>query len=585
MTGAMTGGRASRMIALLAGAALLPLWLAAPKPAAAGPAMGEGACHALASSALAGAPVKGLTITTAQWQPAGTQVTARDGAVAAPAHCLIEGHFADSPGLIGGPYHIAFRMRLPEKWNGRFLFTGGGGSNGVVGDALGSNGAGNVPGLLRGYAVIAQDSGHDNNTNQLPDHGGNLVFGHDPVARANYGYASLKPSYDVGRHLIRSFYHRDATTKLFWGCSKGGQEGMAFAQRYPKAFDGIVAMAPGFSLPRAALAEAWDSQAVAGILRARGQTPSVALMKTAFTPAQASLVSEATLAACDALDGTKDGMISAIGKCTSARVLPELRKRECAPGASEACLAPEQITALTKIMGGPRSSAGKALYAPWPWDAGVGLPGWRVWKMGLDNGPPALNVVLGAGSLAAVFTSPPTPLGADPDKLLAWQLAFDFDRDAPRIYAAAAPFTTSAWHDVGMRSADLSAFRRAGGKLIVPHGMSDPVFSAYDTIAWWNEVNARQAGQAARFARVFPVPGMNHCTGGPATDQFDSLTALEDWVLRHRAPVQIPAKAGPAAPWPGRQRPLCAYPAEAAASENTFVCKMPHKPTQETPNV
>ena len=581
----MKGGSASRVILLLAGAALLPAWLAAPRAAAAGPELGEGACQALASSALAGAPVKGLVITTAHWQPAGTLVAMREAKSAAPAHCLIEGHFAEHTGLVGGPYRIGFRMRLPQAWNGRFLFSGGGGSNGVVGDAMGFNGAGNVPGLLRGYAVIAQDSGHDNDRNTLPDHGGNLVFGHDPQARANYGYASLKPSYDLGRHLMRAFYGRDAKTKLFWGCSKGGQEGMAFAQRFPRAFDGIVAMAPGFSLPRAALAEAWDSQAIAGILRSRGQTPSVALMKTAFTPAQASAVSGAILAACDALDGTKDGMIGAIGQCTSARVLPELRKLQCTPGAADGCLAGEQITALEKIMGGPRNSAGKALYAPWAWDAGVGLPGWRVWKMGLDNGPPALNVVLGAGSLAAVFTSPPTPLGADPEQLLAWQLAFDFDRDAPRIYDVAAPFTTSAWHDVGMRSADLRAFRAAGGKLIVPHGMSDPVFSAYDTIAWWNEVNARSAGQAASFARVFPVPGMNHCGGGPATDQFDSLSALEDWVLRHHAPAAIPAKAGPGTPWPGRERPLCAYPAQVIATGRGFVCKISPKPAQENSHV
>jgi hypothetical protein len=564
---------------ILAGAALVPALLAAPLPSvadvapAAAPA--EATCTALAQSAAQGAPVAGLTITAATWQAAGTSVATREGPVAAPSHCLVEGYFAARPGLVGGTYRIGFRMRLPAAWNGRFLFSGGGGSDGVVGDALGFVGGGNVPGLLRGYAVIAQDSGHDNTRNNQPDHGGDLVFGHDPQARRDYGFASLKPSYDVGRHVIRLFYGRDSRTNLFWGCSKGGQEGMAFAQRFPDAFDGIFAMAPGFALPRAALAEAWDTQQLAGILRDRGQAPTVMGLKSAFSPTQAALVSDAVLTACDALDGAADGMVNAIGQCTTARVLPQLRRRQCAPGASGACLEPGQIVALTRLMAGPRNRAGRPLYAEWPWDAGVGQPGWRVWTMGLDKGPPALNVVLGAGSLAAVFTTPPTALGPDPEKLLAWQLAFDFDRDAPGIDRTAAPFTESAWFDVGMQATDLSAFRAHGGKLIVPHGMSDPVFSASDTIAWWNAVDRRAGGHAAEFVRVFPVPGMNHCGGGPATDRFDGLAALEQWVIDHKAPEAIPAKAGPETPWPGRERPLCPYPRQAMPVGAGFACRMP----------
>lgn len=557
---------------LFAGAALFIVPQMARAQAGARPSR-EAACTGLAAAAVKGAPVPGLTIAAATWQPTGTRVTTREGPVAAPAHCLVEGYFGERPGLVGGTYRIGFRLRLPDAWNGRYLFTGGGGSDGVVGDALGFVGGGVTPGLLRGYAVIAQDSGHDNTRNNQPDHGGDLVFGHDPQARRDYGFASLKPSYDVGRHVIRAFYGRDSKTNLFWGCSKGGQEGMAFAQRYPDAFDGIFAMAPGFALPRAALAEAWDTQQFAGILRTRGETPTVVGLKTALTPAQSALVSEATLTACDALDGAADGMINAIGQCTAARVVPELRKHLCAPGATGTCLSPDQLAAIERLMAGPRNSAGTPLYAAWPWDAGVGLPGWRLWTVGLDNGPPSLNVVLGAGSLAAVFTTPPTVLGADPEKLLAWQLAFDFDRDAPRIYAVAPPFTESAWFDVGMHATDLSAFRAHGGKLIVPHGMSDPVFSANDTIAWWNAVNRKAGGHAADFVRVFPVPGMNHCAGGPSTDRFDGLGALESWVIDHRAPDAMPAKAGPGTPWPGRERPLCAYPKQARPAGAGFACR------------
>jgi feruloyl esterase len=324
-------------------------------------------------------------------------------------------------------------------------------------------------------------------------------------------------------------------------------------------------MAPGMSLPRAALAEAWDTQALAGITKARGEELSIVSLQKLIEPAQYQLVAEATLAACDKLDGTEDGIIGAVGQCTTERVLPELRKR---------AIAPEQIDALVKIMDGARDSSGKQLYARWAWDSGIASPGWAVWKTGLEQGPPALNVVLGAGSLAAVFTTPPTALSTDPEALLAWQLAFDFDRDAAKIYAVAPPYSTSAWQDVGMRSTDLATYRAHGGKLLVPHGVSDPVFSVLDTIDWWKEVDQRQGGTASDFVQVYPVPGMNHCGGGHATDRFDSLGALERWVEEGEAPEAIAATAGPDAPWPGRAMPLCPYPKLAVKqADGQYACQ------------
>lgn len=536
-----------------------------PHPAAAA-ASPEARCASLAQTALRGAPVAGLTISATHWQ------AAQRGTAAMPAHCLVEGYFGDHDGVVGGAYRIGFRMRLPAQWNQRYLFQGGGGSNGTIGDATGPNGPGNRSALERGYAVIAQDSGHDNVRNAVADHGGVLAFGFDPRARRDYGHTSLKPTNDLGHHLLRAFYGRDSATSFFWGCSKGGQEGMAFAQRYPEAFDGIVAAAPGFALPRAALAEAWDTQAIASIVRARGETPTLDRLKAALDVPTLKLVRDVVLATCDGDDGAIDGTIAAIGRCTADRVVPALRKRSCAPGASGDCIDTPVIDALARIMGGAQNAAGKRLYAPFPWDSGIAEAGWRVWKAGLENGPPALNVLLGAGALAAIFTTPPTALPSDPTQLLAWQLGFDFDRDADRIYAVAAPFTTSAWQDVGMQDTDLARFRARGGKLIVPHGMSDPAFSAYDTIAWWNAVDRRMGGQAAGFVRVFPVPGMNHCAGGPATDRFDSLAALERWVLEKKAPDSIAATAGPDTPWPGRERPLCPYPNVALATGGSFSC-------------
>jgi hypothetical protein len=525
-------------------------------------------CGAANAALTADAPVEDLVISNSAWQEEGALDAAAQTPL--PAHCLVEGYFGEREGRVGGPYRTGFRMRLPLDWNGRFFFEGGGGSNGVIRDATGRNGVGNALALNRGYAVIAQDSGHDNERNNLASHGGQMVFGHDPQARADYGHASLKSTYDLGQHILTAYYGRESETNIFWGCSKGGQEGMAFAQRYPAAFDGIVAMAPGMSLPRAAVAQAWDTQALAEIFSARGEQPTVDGFRTLFSNKQYALVSNAVLAACDRLDGVEDGIVAAIGQCTTARVEPQLRARQCDRQDANACLDGAQVDALIKIMDGPRDATGNKLYSNWAWDSGVGVPGWRVWKTGLVGGPPSLNILLGGGALAAVFTTPPTPLPPDPERLLAWQLAFDFEADAPAIYAVQPPFATSAWQDIGMRSTDLAAFRDLGGKMIVPHGSSDPVFSVLDTLDWWNRVNAASGGMASNFARVFPVPGMTHCGGGPATDLFDSLSALESWVIDGVAPASIPATASEKTPWPGREMPLCPYPqiplAEAASA-------------------
>lgn len=99
--------------------------------------------------------------------------------------------------------------------------------------------------------------------------------------------------------------------------------------------------------------------------------------------------------------------------------------------------------------------------------------------------------------------------------------------------------------------------------MVIVQGVSDPIFSIKDTIRWWTDLNRANNGQASDFARLFAVPGMNHCAGGPATDQFDAFAALVNWVEKGQAPDEIFAKAGTNTPWPGRTRPLCAWPQQA----------------------
>jgi len=144
------------------------------------------------------------------------------------------------------------------------------------------------------------------------------------------------------------------------------------------------------------------------------------------------------------------------------------------------------------------------------------------------------------------------------------------DADAPKIFATAAPFTQSAMSFMTPPDpTHLTTLKNRGGKLLVVHGTADPVYSANDSIAWYSALSAADA-DAAGYARLMLVPGMNHCAGGPTTDRFDLLAALEDWVEKGIAPDTITATVNPSDPdviaagWPAtRSRPLCAYPKQA----------------------
>lgn len=479
-----------------------------------------------------------------------------------PQHCEVFGIMHERVGVDGQHYAIRFHLRLPTQWNGRFFFQGGGGTNGVVGDALGGISMNSPPAIVLGYAVVSQDSGHDNATNSNPARGATVAFGFDPHARADYGHASLKVVADAAKAAIRAYYGRKADYAYFVGCSKGGEEGMAFAQRYPEEFNGIVAGAPGFSLPRAAVAEAWGVQSIAALVKSKdAKGVSAAQFPKAFSDTDLKMVSDAVLEACDADDGARDGIVGAFAQCSTEKVLPALNSKACGGDKTPACLSPAQIAVLQRIYAGPKDSSGAKLYSNWAWDAGIAGQGWRMWALGSADGRiPALNIALGGSSLAAVFTTPPTEVPADLQAAADFEMAFDFDRDARKIYAVNSTFKTSAWEDISARSSDLDQFRAAGGKLIVPHGVSDPVFSINDTIAWYNEVQSRTHGEAAKFVRVLAVPGMAHCGGGPATDEFNAFEGLVNWVERAKAPDRIIATAGPGTPWPHRTRPLCAYP-------------------------
>ena len=173
------------------------------------------------------------------------------------------------------------------------------------------------------------------------------------------------------------------------------------------------------------------------------------------------------------------------------------------------------------------------------------------------------------------------------DKLVGSLLAYDFDRDAPKIFAKQAPFTESAMEFMAPPAVDnpvLPAFQNGAKKMLIYHGQADPVFSVNDTIRWYEKLNANAQGKADAFARLFAIPGETHCGGGPALEKFDALTALMDWVEQGRAPEAITASVNPASreipsDWsPQRTRPLCPWPKFAkygggdVEMASSFVC-------------
>ncbi|ODU74201.1 MAG: hypothetical protein ABT08_11085 [Microbacterium sp. SCN 71-21] len=306
--------------------------------------------------------------------------SAGNPAQSVPAHCRLQGRLnLRNSDVDGKAYAIGFELRMPDTWNGRFFFQGGGGTDGAVNPALGTlTGAGaSTNALSMGFAVASTDGGHTSESEPIV---GGSLFGLDPQARVDYGYNAVGTVTPTAKAILQRFYGRGADHSYFVGCSNGGRQAMVAASRFADQFDGIVAGNPGFNLPQAAVQHAWDNQAFAAVApRTGGDRP---IISQAFSSQDMQLVADRTVAACDALDGAADGMIDDPVACKAAFKPEDL----ACPGAkADTCLSAPQVDALKKVFGGPRNSKGEALYADWPYDAGVATMGWRFWKLGTST--------------------------------------------------------------------------------------------------------------------------------------------------------------------------------------------------------
>lgn len=468
---------------------------------------------------LAGLKLPGVEITKAALIPAIASLpevphNPRPYSGPLPTYCRIEGVMNRRTGVDGEEFGIGFALALPENWNGDFEMEGGGGSNGIIYEPYGTMDAGDVPALERGFAVATNDTGHKAKTG-----GFDFNFRKDQQAALDFDYMANAEVARVVKKIIADYYGKPAAYSYFVGCSTGGREGMILSQRWPSVFNGIVSGDPAIRTGLSNIAIGpWTAVAYNQI--APKGTDGKPNLAEAITDSDRKLVIDALLKQCDASDGVADGMIFDPLACKF-----DPAELICKHGQTTSCLSAEKAGAIEKVFGGPKNSLGDQVYPGFLYDtditaaAGPGLlhPGRGLF------GPPSTAMTVNVNQLAKNASNP---------------LADSI-------------------------STNLTTFSGDGGKLIFYHGDSDPWFSPLDTLGYYKDMAAANGGldKTLTWSQIYLVPGMGHCGGGAAAlDHFDMLTAVQNWVEKGTAPNSVIA-TGKA--FPGRSRPLCAYPKHA----------------------
>jgi feruloyl esterase len=504
-----------------------------------------------ACTSLTGFTYAGVTITSAATVAAGTLTLA---GAPVPEHCLVAGKLGTRTGSDGLTYAIGFEMRMPQAWTGRFYYQGNGGLDGSVVTATGATGGGpNTHALLQGFAVISSDAGHTGAQT--------AAFGFEPQARLDYGYQAAAKLTPMAKALVKAAYGRAPDRSYFGGCSNGGRHTLVATSRLAEEYDGFLAGAPGYNLPKAAVSQIWGAQqyarayTVGATTVANGST--IADLSTAFTPAERTMIAGRILAKCDALDSAADGIVSDTAACQKAFSLAD-DVPTCSGARDGTCLTALQKDVLTNIHAGARTSTGSTIYNTFPFDAGISGTGWATWEF-------VNSLALDPLAAGVVFNATPA--------FLANPLTASIDALAAGITATSATYAVSGMDFMTPPNpSNLSVLKNRGAKVMVYHGVSDAVFSYDDSVTWIKNLASANDGDASNFARLYGVPGMNHCSGGPATDQFDMLTPLVQWVEQGKAPDAVVASARgtgnaggvnaevPAGWAANRTRPLCPYP-------------------------
>src|SRR3954470_12994519 len=466
-------------------------------------------------------PAVTLEITRAAAVPAGRATGARGAAgPMLPAHCRIDGIMDKRTATDGKTYGIRFAIALPENWSGQYLQQGGGGLNGTVAVPTGAQAAGDQPALVRGFAVATTDTGHQSSGGAFDG-----AFMQDQQAALDFEYIANGRVAVLAKQIIESYYGKPIAHSYFVGCSTGGREAMLMSQRYPLYFDGIVAGSPAMRTGHSNLA---TRSVTVNLNKIAPKGPNgQPLPGGGLSDGDRKAIIAKLVDVCDSRDGVKDGMIFDVTGCVFKPA-----DLQCPAAKMEGCLSKEQVDAITTAFAGPKDSRGNQVYPGFFFDTGITATG---------------------GGIPGLLASGASPLG--PPSTAVQQ---DIDAEAARVNSNPTAIIGDSW-----TWTNLSSFSAHGGKLIFYHGVSDPWFSAKDTIDYYGRMSMANGGEAKvkDWSRLFLSPGMGHCNGGSATlDTFDMLSAAVNWVEKNAPPDSITA-TGRA--FPGRSRPLCAFPAHA----------------------
>ncbi len=418
---------------------------------------------------------------------------------------------------------VNFEVWLPAtNWNGKFQGVGGGGFAGVI-----SYGA-IMTALNRGYAAASTDTGHN-----TP--GGSWAMGR-PELIVDFAYRAIHEMTVKSKAIVEKFYDKAPAKSYFVGCSTGGRQGLMEAQRFPAAYDGIVAGAP---------ANYW-THLMGGTL-----SPAVALMKsdTRLAAPKLSALNKAALAACDSDDGVTDSLINNPLTCKF-----DPGALLCTVEETDACLTAPQVAAARSVYANATNPRTKEKIFP-------GMA-------------PGSEVTWGA-----VAGTTPFPIPVDFYKYFVYSnpewdwKQFDLDKDV----AAGDEKLGKLMNAI---DPDLDKFRDRGGKLIMYHGWNDQLIQPHNSIDYYTSVQKKLGTKDTDdFLRLFMAPGMQHCAGGVGPNTFDAVTALEQWVEKGVKPAEIVASHTTSGAV-DRTRPLCPHPQVATYKGSgsideaaSFVCK------------
>ncbi|MBV8904954.1 MAG: tannase/feruloyl esterase family alpha/beta hydrolase [Acidobacteriia bacterium] len=415
-----------------------------------------------------------------------------------PAHCRVAAILKPS-----SDSDIRMELWMPsESWNGKFQMVGNGGWAGII--SFPQMGAA----LREGYATASTDTGHQ---------GGNGMFALDhPEKIVDFGWRAVHETALKSKALIAAFYGNSPKYSYWNGCSTGGRQALVEVTKFPDDFDGVIAGAPANPHIH---------------LHAAGVERSIELMNNpqgALTQAKVETLHKAVMAACDALDGLKDGLIENPKKCHF-----DPKSLLCTETDSDSCLTEAQVKTVNIVYADVKTNKGEIIWT------------------GFEPG--------GELQYASLRNIPSQPGGGwDSIRILGHQDAnydfhkFDLDSDVALADKSG----------IDAHTYDLTPFKQHGGKLLMYHGWADPAIAPGNTVNFYNGVLATMGNHQEDWLRLFMVPGMQHCSGGAGTDQFNKIAALERWREDGVAPNRILAEhvnSGQV----DMTRPLCPYPQEA----------------------